>query len=461
MTKVAQHGYTNDNQIFVHFIVEKEEYTSLKDKIIDKLISEVEIPGFRKGKAPKDKALAHLSPQATGQAVVQEVLNTYSSQAVEAATNQAKQDNRVIANLELDPNPEQTGEQADGSFQMRVVADLLPAIDLSKVDSITIKQPTSADIVDLPDFVDFKKQELAKIVTEQNIYTPSDDAIGHGYLAIVDMHGSVDGQEMEGLHSHGMQVAVGAGNFLPVFEENLIGLKKGEIKEFDLPFPDNYVTELAGKTAQVKIKIVDVQKPKFSDIDELLENNENLKKFYKDKAALEADVENVYKARTEQVLDNIRRKRVVEELLKAVPDFALDSSLVDSETNRIFSTLLQEAQAKGITAAQALVSAGLSNKQVSEIEKLDKDGVKNEVEAYVKNEVKLTNILSMIYQLKVENKPTAEEFEATVQDALKDKPKYNIDNSYDEARVRNVINDRIIRQAAGNYLLDLAKKNAQ
>jgi trigger factor len=459
MTIVLAQGYTNSNLFYLDYKIEAEEYKALREKVIDELVAEVEIKGFRKGKAPRDKALEQINPQLMGQKILETVLNTYSNKAADEVNIALKTDERVVSGLELDYKPEFTSETEEGGFKMRVMASLLPTIDLKKVDQLTIKQPTKSDITDLPDFLDFKKAELAKLMTEQNSYDPADIVADTGLLAVVDMHGKVDGKEVDGLHSHAMQVVIGAGNFLPVFEHNLIGLKKGDSKEFDLPFPDNYATELAGKTAQVKVTVVDVLKPKYADIDELLAGKEELKKFYTDKDALEKDIENVYNARTEQVMDNIRRKRVVEEVLKVVPDFELDETVIDSETNRIFSTLLQEASAKSISAGAALVSAGISSKPAKDLEKLDKDAVKKEIDAYVRNEVKLTNILSLIYQTRVDNKPTTEEFEATIKDAMADKKKYNIEESFDEARVRSVINDRIIRQAAGNYLMDTAKKN--
>jgi trigger factor len=461
MTKVLASGYTNTNSFYLDYSIEAAEYKTLREKVIDGLVAEVEINGFRKGKAPRDKALENINPQVMGQKILETVLNTYSSPAAEEVNILLKKEERIVSGLELDYKPEFTSEQEDGSFKMRVVATLLPSIDMKGVDSLKIKQPSKSDITDLPDFLEFKKTEVAKLMTEQNVYDPSEEGVvaKEGLLAVVDMHGSMDGKEVEGLHSHGMQVVIGAGGFLPVFETNLIGLKKGDSKEFDLPFPENYATEMAGKTAQVKITVVDILTPKFASVDELLEGKEDLKKFYTDKDALEKDIENVYNARTEQVLDNIRRKRVVEEVLKAVPDFDLDSIVVEEETNRIYTTLLQDASAKGVSAGIALQQAGISTKDTKELEKLTKDQVKSEIEAYVKNEVKLTNILSQLYQTRVENKPTSEEFEATIKDAMADKKKYNLEESFDEARVRNIINDRIIRQAAGNYLMDIAKKN--
>lgn len=461
MTQILGSGYTNGNLFYLDFLVEREEYTTLKEKVIDDLVAEVEVNGFRKGKAPREKALPMINGQLRGQKIVETVLETYSGKAGEEVNTLLKKDQRVISGLELDFNPEFTVETPEGGFKMRIKAHLLPSIDLSKVDSLKIKQPTQADIPDLPDFLEFKKVEMNKLMLEQNSYDPAGEGVelSTGLLAVVDMHGSLDGKEMEGLHSHGMQVVIGAASFLPTFEDNLVGLKKGDEKEFDLPFPENYTTELAGKTAQVKVKITDVLKQKYATIDELLEGKEELKKFYPTKDALEKDIENVYNARTEQVIENIRRKRVVEEVLKVVPDFELDQDLIDSETKRIYDSLVLDAQAKNVSLGNALIAAGISAKPQKELDKLDESGVKTEVSGYVRNEVKLTNILSLIYQTRVENKPTSEEFEVTVKEAMKDKQKYSIEDDATEDRVRNIINDRIIRQAAGGYLLDISKKN--
>ena len=461
MSTVIGFGYSDKNLFYLDYQVNSDEYKIIREKVIDSLIAEVEINGFRKGKAPREKALALINPTVMGQQILESVLNAYSNTASDQINGELKKDDRTAIGMELEYKPEFTTETEDGGFKMRIIASLLPAIDIKGIENLTIEQPTQQDITDLPSFVDFKQQELGKLLTEQNQYTasPEKSSVTQGLMAVVDMHGSIDDVENDGLHSHGMQVVIGAGTFLPVFEKNLIGLKKGDKNEFDLPFPENYGNELAGKTAQVKVHVTDILVPKYLNIAELLEGTDTLKQYYTDQAALEKDIENVFKARTDQVLDNIRRKRVVEAVLKVVPNFEIDTALVESETERIYSTLVQEASVKKVSLGAVLSSAGLSTKPVKVLEKMDKDQVRNEVTEYVQNEVKLTNILSLIYQVKVSDKPTTEEFETTIKEAITDKKKYNIDESFDEPRVRNVINDRIIRQGAGNYLLEIAKKN--
>ena len=322
-----------------------------------------------------------------------------------------------------------------------------------------VEEPTIADIKDLPPFAEFAQNETDKLLREQNDFEPTDDAITTGYEATVDMSGTVNGEKHDGLTANGMKVVIGAGMFLVDFETQVMGLKKGDTKDFDLTFPDNYAVEMAGKTAHLTVVISEVAKPKYANVAELIENKKEFSETYKSEADFDADVKKVYETRVQNMIDSIFSKRVVEKTIAVVPDFEIDDTLIESETHRILHSMEHEAKDKNQTLGQVLSTSGLSPVDPSVLTMYDDKKVHDEVKEYTRKEIKLVNILSLIYEVRLEQKPAPEEVAQIIEDARKNKQKYNLAMDITDEQIRNIMNDRIIRQYAGNWVVEKAKKN--
>lgn len=462
MAKLVKTQFESANRFLADYELDNKEYTTLKDKTIDKLVNEVEVKGFRKGKAPKQKALAQINPSILAQTIMQNVIEEYSTKAIDEAAKQLKKDDRVITNVDLDYDSEYTGEIKDGGFKMRIVMNLFPKIDLKNLDKIKIEEPTLKDITDLPKKADFKQNEIDKLLREQNEFVESKSTKAvKGNEVTVDMEGTVNGKKHDGLNSKSMKVVLGAGMFLPVFEKELMGAKVGDIKEFDLPFPKDYTPELAGKTAQVKVTVKSIGEPKYKTIEDMVANHETLKQHYPDMKKFDEDIERVYQARVDQLLDSIARKRVVDQVLKEVPDFEIDKNLQASEADRILHAMKHEADHKKQTLAEVLADSGLSSKDPKKLAKFSDEEVKKEVTEYVGREIKLTNILSFIFETKLPNKPEPQEVRKIIEEAEKNKATYQIPEDATHDQVRNIMNDRVIRQYAGNWLVEQVLNNSK
>ena len=458
ITTITQ-KYDGENT-FVHDAkIEKIEYETFKGRIIEQMIKNVSINGFRKGHAPRDMALKQINPMQLTQTLMQEVVDKYTPEMINSALTQINTDERTVQNVDVDYTPEHTGEKEDGSFDLRLVVKLLPKIDLSVLEKMKVEEPTIADIKDLPPFAEFAQNETDKLLREQNDFEPTDDAITTGYEATVDMSGTVNGEKHDGLTANGMKVVIGAGMFLVDFETQVMGLKKGDTKDFDLTFPDNYAVEMAGKTAHLTVVISEVAKPKYANVAELIENKKEFSETYKSEADFDADVKKVYETRVQNMIDSIFSKRVVEKTIAVVPDFEIDDTLIESETHRILHSMEHEAKDKNQTLGQVLSTSGLSPVDPSVLTMYDDKKVHDEVKEYTRKEIKLVNILSLIYEVRLEQKPAPEEVAQIIEDARKNKQKYNLAMDITDEQIRNIMNDRIIRQYAGNWVVEKAKKN--
>jgi len=108
---------------------------------------------------------------------------------------------------------------------------------------------------------------------------------------------------------------------------------------------------------------------------------------------------------------------------------------------------------------QVLSTSGLSPVDPSVLVTYDDKKVHDEVKEYTRKEIKLVNILSLIYEVRLEQKPAPEEVAQIIDDARKNKQKYNLAADITDEQIRNIMNDRIIRQYAGNWVVEKAKKN--
>jgi trigger factor len=461
MSKVLLSELKDKTNFVLDFLVEKDEYSEFKEKVIDQLCASTEVKGFRKGKAPRETALKQIDPSKLANTIYTELLDRWSPEALKAAQEELTKLNRDPLSFDLDYTVEHTKELPEGGFQFRIVAKLFPEIKLEALDKLKIKEPIAKDIPDLPTFEEFEKTESKKILLEQNQFEVTDGASKEGYQLTVEMKGELNGVEQENLTAKDMNVLLGAGMYLPEFEKQLTGAKKGDKKNFDLPFPTNYAAEMAGKTAQVSVTVHEVKKPLHSTLEALHENSDMLKGYYPTLEDFTNDIKTVYEKRVSESLDAIRKKRVVEALLETIPDFEIDKEVEDAEAHRIFHNMEHESKDKSIDIGEVLYQAGISRKGPEVVKKMDSKKVHDEVHDYVKSELKLTNILSMIFQKLVTDKPTPKEIEKTVEDAFTNKSKYNIPKESNKEETSKIIYDRLTRELAGRFVIEKARKNAE
>lgn len=454
-------GFNGENKFVKDVVVKKAEFETFRDKIIDQLLQNVEIRGFRKGKAPREMALKQIDPQKLESTIFREVVDRYTPQGMEEIMKELAKDNRVVRNVDLDYTDGATGLDKDGNFKLRIVAELMPKIDLEGVEKIKIKEIEDKEIKDLPTFEEFYKIEEKKMVQNGNVFEEADVKAEDDFEVTINMDGTVNGEKLPGLKADGMKILMGAGMFLPEFEKEIKGMKKGEEKKFNMTFPQDYTPEMAGKEAEFEVKIVSVAKPKYKKVEDLIENVEQFKQVYATKQDFENDVKKVYEARVKNQKDAIFNKKVVVEVLKAVPDFEIDEDLIKNEADRIFTALKNEMETKNKKAGEILAESGMSDKDVKVVEKMNEDEVKKEIENYVQKEVKLVNILSYIYEVKLEQKPTHEELKKVYDQAFLNKQQFNLPANIKREEVDRVMMDRIIRQNAGNWLVEKIKKNSQ
>ncbi|SEO69054.1 trigger factor [Salinihabitans flavidus] len=301
----------------------------LDEKVNEKLAEaqpEVEMKGFRKGKVP----LALLKKQ-FGQRLLGEAMQ----ETVDSAMNKHFEDSgdrpAMQPKVEM-KDGEDWKEGQDVNIEMSYEAlPEIPEVDLKslKVERLVAK----ADDAEVEDALknlaenaqDFKSREAGAKAAD-------------GDQVVMDFVGKVDGEPFEGGAAEDFPLVLGSNQFIPGFEEQLVGVTAGEEKSVTVNFPDEYQAEhLAGKEAVFDCTIKDVKEPVAAQIDDEL-----AKKFgAEDLDALEGQIRERLEAEYVQAARAVMKRNLLDELDKMV-SFDLPPSLVESEAQQIAHQLWHE-----------------------------------------------------------------------------------------------------------------------
>jgi trigger factor len=302
---------------------------------LDEIKDRVQLKGFRKGKVP----VPHLKKM-YGRSLMAEVLE----QTVKETSSKAIADRNERAVMQPSytlPEDEKEIEQvlegkADLAYSMTF--EVLPSFDL--VDPKTLKlERLRADVE--PDAIE---KAVEQLVERSITFTPEEGrAAASGDRITMDFVGRIDGEAFEGGSGEGTQLVLGQANFIPGFEEGLIGVKAGEERDINATFPDDYTVDaLKGKAATFAVTIKEVAAPLRPAVDD---------DFAKTLGA--EDVANLRKMVSEQIsreYDNVARMKLKRQMLAQLEKahtFELPPSLVDSEFESIWRQLTETMRQSG------------------------------------------------------------------------------------------------------------------
>lgn len=215
-------------------------------KAVQKIANNVNIPGFRKGKAPRAIIEMHYGKEAVQQEAFELVANKAYSEALEA---------EKLIPVE-DPKVESSTFEEGKDMELVIKVTLKPEPELGEYKGLHVDKE-EANVTD--EQVDAQMNDLrnrnAKMVVAEDGHV-----IEKGDFAIIDFAGTVDGEAFSGGEGKGYPLEVGSNSFIPGFEDQLVGLSKGDATDVEVTFPEEYfVKELAGKDAVFKVNIQDVK----------------------------------------------------------------------------------------------------------------------------------------------------------------------------------------------------------
>ncbi len=347
--------------------VDNAEFLKAIDVAYKKNRNKFNLPGFRKGKAPKEMIMKMYGPQVFFEDALNEILDkTYPEAAKESGLEIVSRPEIGVKQIGMDQNVIYTATVA-----------VKPEVTLGEYKGVTVeKAETTVSAKEVNEKLAAELEKNARVVEVEREIKKDD-------IANIDFVGSVDGVEFEGGKGEDYPLTIGSGTFIPGFEDQLIGHKAGETVDVKVTFPENYgAKDLAGKEAlfvttikTVKEKQVPAADDEFasevSEFDTLDEYKKDLKKTLKEekeKAATTTNERNVI-------------AKVVENASVEIPAPMLEAQL----DNMLYDYQTRLAQ-QGIPMDQYLKITGQTVEQI-------KDQMKESAEKNLKTSLVIEAIM--------------------------------------------------------------------
>ncbi|MBC2578497.1 trigger factor [Peptostreptococcus russellii] len=414
------------NSVKFEILVDGAEFEKAIDKAYNKTKSRYNIPGFRKGKAPRkiielnygkgvffNDALDIVLPEVYPQAIDALEIDVVSQPQLDI--KEIKEDGTIVLTADVDVKPEFTIEGYKG-------------VEIEKIE----KEVSEEEI----------KNELDALLEKQSRMVEVEGPVENGLIANIDFAGTLDGEAFEGGTAEGYSLEVGSGSFIPGFEEQMIGKPVGEEFDVNVTFPEDYpAEELAGKPVVFKVLVHDLKKKELPELDD---------NFAKDTTEFESleELKNDIKAKLQEKADSEAKDEMKNAVVNAIAEkveIEIPKSMVESQIDRQLDEINMQLSYQGWSLEKF---AELSGQSIDEI----REARREEAENLVKN----TLIIEKIAEL--------ENVEVTEEDIEKDMENFAKMYNMEVAKIKEAlgeaeldgIKNRLKNEKTVEMLLDAA-----
>jgi trigger factor len=332
----------NANEVKLEITVDAEKFENAMKKVYFQNAKYINIPGFRKGKAPMNIVEKYYGAEI----FYEDAFNEVATEAYDEAIDTNKID--VVSRPTVDIVQMEKGK--DVIFT--AVVQVKPEVELGKYKGIEIKK------IEYP----VKDEDVQNEIKQNSrLVTVDDRALENGDTATIDFEGFVDGVAFEGGKAEGHELEIGSGAFIPGFEDQLVGMKIDEEKEIKVTFPKEYFSkDLAGKEATFKVKLHEIKKKELPNLDD---------EFAKDVSEFDTlkELEASIKERLEK--DNAQKAKyeTEEAVIKAVCEdmkVEIPQGMIETETQNMLKDIETRLSYQGLKLEQYLQMMGKTAEEV-------------------------------------------------------------------------------------------------
>jgi trigger factor len=308
-------------------IVDKKSIQLKMDEKLNELQKEVALKGFRPGKVPPAVIKSQFGKSIYGE-VVDKILRDTSSKAID------EKKLKVAGQPKIDLK--QFGEGKDLNYELQI--DCLPSVSLKSFDKF---KATEFKVKIEAKVVEEKIKEISKQNKQFEDKNENDKAIT-GNQVVFNYSASIDGNKFEGSEGKGVQLELGKDLFLKGFDEQLVGVKKGDTKLIDAVMPTNHPKkELANKKTKFECKILNIKQSKENKIDDNFAKMMGAKDIKDFKSLVEKQISSQYS----QALNSITKKEILDQIEKN-HQVDLPQNLIDQEISIMTKSLKPEEKEK-------------------------------------------------------------------------------------------------------------------
>ncbi len=384
----------SNSKIEFCFDVNKEEWDACVKEAYAKNKGKYQIEGFRRGKVPFNVLVKRFGVEVFYEDAIDVAIQKYWSEAI------SKEDFELVDQPALDIK-----EVSEDGLKFVVEIIVTPDFTLGQYKGFTVEK----EVINVTD-----EQVDMAINSELNKHTRyidvDDRAAENGDVVTIDYSGSVDGVKFDGGTAEKQPLELGSGQFIPGFEEQVVGMKIGEEKDINVTFPKEYHENLAGKDAVFAIKLHEIKKKEVPALDD------EFVKDISDKdtvAEYKADIKDKLQKNAEQRALNVENDRLLRAIVEKT-EIDIPEVMIENELDKIVEEEAFQMQQRGYELKKLLESA---NMKMEDYRARFKDEAQNSVKTrlIVNAIVKAENIVATDEDMEKEYEELANAYGMTVE----------------------------------------------
>lgn len=328
--------------------VAPEELEKAIEGAYQKNKSKISVPGFRKGKVPRQ-----MIERMYGKEVFYEdAVNALIPEAYEKAVDECEEE--IVSS----PKIEVAQVEAGKPFIFTAEVALKPEVKLGKYKGVKVeKADTEVTDEEVDKEIDKERESNARNIDV------TDRAVKDGDIVTLDFEGFVDGTAFEGGKGENYPLTIGSGTFIPGFEEQLVGAEIGKETEVNVTFPEDYQAEdLKGKAAVFKCTVKEIKEKELPTLDDEFASEVSE---FETLAEYKADIRGRLEERKAKAAREAKEAAVIEEIIKD-SDMEIPEAMIETQQRQMIDEFAQRIQMQGLTLEQYFQFTGASYDQMIE-----------------------------------------------------------------------------------------------
>ncbi len=358
----------DENVWEIEVSVDAEAFEAAVNSAYFKNRKKINVPGFRKGKAPR----AFIEKMYGKNVFYEDALEIIYPDVVPSAIEEAKLD-VIDTPYDLD-----IPEMGENGLTMKFKVTVKPEIKLGKYKGIkAVKKPSKVSADEVKEHINRMLDQNSRIVTVE-----TNRKVKKGDITVIDFEGFVDGEAFEGGKNESYELTIGSNQFVPGFEEQIIGHKTGEEFDVNVKFPEDYHEGLSGKDATFKVKLHEIKVKEVPALDD---------EFVKDVSEydtvdeLKKSVKEELEAQKKNSAESEAKNAVLDTLAQSV-EAVIPDCMIESKIDRDVEDFSYRLQMQGLDMKTYLKYTGMD-------EKAFREGFKSQAEKQVKLDLALEKII--------------------------------------------------------------------
>ena len=423
-----------ESQVALNIEIAPEASRNAYEKMVQNLSRSSNIPGFRKGKVPRQVLLQRIGNERIKAAALEELIQKSLKDAIEQESIEA------LGQPDLRSNFEELLEQYNPGdvITFSVAVDVPPTLELEDYNNLSVKaeeiayQPEKVD-----DFIKQQQEQKADLVPVE------DRAAEMGDVAFVDFKGTLrsegeEGKEIEGGSATNFQVEIAEGKLIPGMVEGIVGMKPEETKEVEVTFPEDYPQEdLAGKPAVFSITLNELKAKELPELDDDFAQEVSDDE-YETFAAYKESIEKQFTEQAENQTKNNINNAIADALLEQ-NNVDLPDSLVQEEVTNVLTKTLMQMQQMGLDVRQLFNSDNVP---------MLRDNARPEA---------VTNLQKSLILKEIAKKEGLEPDEAAINAKIEEIRPQLAGQEVDEDRLRQMVTEDLLSENTYNFLREKAQ----